>query len=125
MHEETRKWIVKADKDLGTASFALDSVDGPLPVTTALHCQQSAEKYLKAYLQENEVSFSDYQHLIALFELCLSVDRSFETLGMDINQLESYSIASRYPKIEDSLEFRKEAIATTNRVKEFTLGKLG
>ena len=125
MHEETRKWIVKADKDLGTASCALDSVDGPLPVTTALHCQQSAEKYLKAYLQENEVSFSDYQHLIALFELCLSVDRSFETLGMDINQLESYSIASRYPKIEDSLEFRKEAIATTNRVKEFTLGKLG
>ena len=125
MHEETRKWIVKADKDLGTASFALDSVDGPLPVTTALHCQQSAEKYLKAFLQENGIAFSAEQHLITLFELCLAVDKSFETLGADINQLEGYSIASRYPKTNDSLEFRKEALATTKRVKEFILEKLG
>src|SRR4030095_9589748 len=99
MREETRIWISKADKDLGTAGFALNSVDGPLPVTIALHCQQSAEKYLKAFLQEHGFNFSRQHSLIALFESCISVDTSFEDLRMDISRLEGYSIASRYPKL--------------------------
>src|SRR5262245_28506205 len=125
MQEETRNWIAKADKDLGTAGFALNSVDGPLPVTTALHCQQAAENYLKAYLQEHQIPISNLHSLIDLFEACNSIDRSFESLQMEINQLEGFSIASRYPKAEDSLEFRKEAIATAKRVKVFVLSKLG
>jgi len=124
MRAETRNWIAMADKDLGTAGFALNSVDGPLPVTTGLHCQKSAENYLKAYLQEHEVPISNRLSLMDLFESCISIDGSFESLQMEINQLEGYSIASRYPRVEDSLEFRKEAIATARRVKEFILNKL-
>jgi HEPN domain-containing protein len=124
MRAETRNWIAMADKDLGTAGFALNSVDGPLPVTTGLHCQKSAENYLKAYLQEHEVPISNRLSLMDLFESCISIDASFESLQMEINQLEGYSIASRYPRAEDSLEFRKEAIATARRVKEFILNKL-
>jgi len=124
MHKETRKWISKGDKDLGTAGFALNSVDGPLPVTTSLHCQKATENFLKAYLQENEISFSSQHGLNALYELCVSIDESFETLRTDMNQLAGYSIASRYPKAQDSLEFRKDAIATVERVKEFILEKL-
>jgi HEPN domain-containing protein len=124
MRAETRNWLAKADKDLGTAGFALNSIDGPLPVTTGMHCQLSAEKYLKAYLHEYEVDFSSQQTLTALLEDCIKADESFETLRSDIDQLEGYSIASRYPKAEDSLEFRKEAIATATRVKQFILNKL-
>jgi len=124
MRAETRNWIAMADKDLGTAGFALNSVDGPLPVTTGLHCQKSAENYLKAFLQEHEVPISNRLSLMDLFESCISIDGSFESLQMEINQLEGYSIASRYPRAEDSLEFRKEAIATARRVKEFILNKL-
>jgi HEPN domain-containing protein len=124
MQKETQNWISKANKDLVTAGFALESVDGPLPVTTALHCQQAAEKYLKAFLQENKITFSRQHNLIPLLESCISIEISFEDLRKDINQLESYSIASRYPKASDSLEFRNEALATTKRVKEFILGKL-
>jgi HEPN domain-containing protein len=123
MRAETRNWLAKADKDLGTAGFALNSVDGPLPVTTGMHCQLSAEKYLKAYSHEHEVDFSS-QQLTALLEDCIEADESFEALRPNIDQLEGYSIASRYPKAEDSLEFRKEAIATAVRVKEFILNKL-
>ena len=124
MREETRNWILQANKDLGTAGFALNSVDGPLPVTTGMHCQLSAEKYLKAYLHEHNVTFSSQQTLTSLLEDCMAVDASFEDLHSDIDQLEGYSIASRYPKAEDSLEFRKEAIATALRVKEFILNRL-
>src|SRR5215207_1617066 len=124
MREETRKLISKANKDLGTAGFALQSVEGPLSVTTALHCQQSAEKYLKAFLHEHRLAFSDQQNLASLLESCISVDSSFEDLRTAIDRLEGYSIASRYPKASDSLEFRTEALDTAKRVKDFILNKL-
>jgi len=124
MREETRNWISKADKDLGTAGFALNSVDGPLPVTTAMHCQLSAEKYLKAYLCEHDVAFSSQQALTSLLEDCIAADESFEALRSDINELDGYSIASRYPSADDSLVFTKEAVATLERVKEFVLSRL-
>jgi len=124
MQIETRKWISKGDKDLGTAGFALNSVDGPLPVTTGLHCQKAVENYLKAYLQEHENPFSSQHALDSLFEFCVLVDTSFETLRTEINQLTGYSIASRYPKAEESLEFRKNAIITAQRIRNFILEKL-
>ena len=125
MREETRNWLAKADKDLGTAGFALNSVDGPLPVTTAMHCQLSAEKYLKAYLHEHNIAFSSRRTLTSLLEDCVAVDESFEALHEAIGQLEGYSIAARYPRADDSLAFRKEAVATVQRVKRFVLDRLG
>jgi HEPN domain-containing protein len=124
MKEATRVWIAKANKDLGTAGFALQSVDGPLPVTTAFHCQSAAEKYLKAFLQEHGVAYSSQHNLTPLLESCISIDRSFEGLRPDIHRLEGYSIASRYPKASNSAEFRTEAMDTAKRVKEFVLNKL-
>jgi HEPN domain-containing protein len=123
MREETRQWLAKADKDFGTALFAIESIDGPLPVTTGLHCQQSAEKYLKAYLQETGISFSDQQTLTALFDNCISADQSFENLQSEINQLAGYSIANRYPKGSDISEFNQAAIEAVKRIKEFVLDK--
>ena len=125
MRDETRQWFAQGDKDLGTAGFALKSIDGPLPVTTALHCQQAAEKYFKAYLQEKSVLFSNADSLNSLFASCINIDPSFDGLTADIEQLSGYSIATRYPNADHSLEFRKEAIAAAKRVKEFVASKLG
>lgn len=124
MNEETRKWIAQADRDFGTAVFASQSKDGPLPVTIGLHCQQSVEKLLKAYLREHEIGFSNNQYLSSLFESCIAVDQSFEDLRQDMDQLAGYSIASRYPRGEDSLEFGKEALLIVKRAREFALNKL-
>jgi HEPN domain-containing protein len=124
MREKTRTLIAKANKDLGTAGFALQSVDGPLPVTTALHCQQSAENYLNAFLHEHGLTLSDQPNLASLLESCISVDNSFENLRTDVDRLEGYSIASRYPNASNSLQFRIEALNTAKRVKDFILNKL-
>jgi HEPN domain-containing protein len=120
---ETRQWLAKADKDFGTALFAIESVDGPLLVTTGLHCQQSAEKYLKAYLQEMDISFSEHQILTSLFEHCVEADASFETLQSEISQLEGYSIAARYPTAKDIAEFNRDAMEAIRHIKEFVLSK--
>ena len=124
MREKTRTWISKATKDLGNASFAMESIDGPLPMTTALHCQLAAEKYLKAFLCEHEVPFSHTNTLVSLFESCKPIDHSLESLWHDIDQLSGYSIASRYPPLSDSLQFREQAIASAKRVRDFVLARL-
>jgi HEPN domain-containing protein len=124
MRNETKDWITKANRDLSTAGFADRSVDGPLPVTTALHCQQAAEKYFKAFLQEHDATFLSSFQLTSLFESCITLDPSFEILRPTIKQLGEYSIASRYPKASESREFRNEALACGRQVQEFVLGKL-
>ena len=123
MREETRQWLAKADKDFGIAIFAMQSIDGPLPVTTGLHCQQSAEKYLKAYLYETDINFSNQQTLSSLFDNCRAVDGSFEILQPEISQLEGYSIASRYPKASDISEFNQVAVEAMKQVKAFVMSK--
>ena len=124
MQKETQRCISKANKDLTTAGFALQSIDGPLPVTTALHCQKAAENYLKAFLHEQQRAFTNQHSLTVLFESCHSIDNSFEALRNEISRLEGYSVAFRYPKASESLKFRKEALATAERVKQFVISRL-
>lgn len=46
--EEADEWITKAEEDLAAARRLLQ--DDPLPTPAAFHCQQAAEKALKAFL---------------------------------------------------------------------------
>lgn len=44
-----RGWFASGDSDLRSAR-ALHELSPPEPATAAFHCQQAAEKYIKAYL---------------------------------------------------------------------------
>ena len=51
MKKATRDWVRKAEADYRGA-LRLASADEPFHDLVAFHCQQSAEKYLKAMLEE-------------------------------------------------------------------------
>jgi HEPN domain-containing protein len=51
MKKATREWVRKAEKDFRGA-LRLASANEPFHDLVAFHCQQSAEKYLKALLEE-------------------------------------------------------------------------
>lgn len=51
MKRETAKWVRKAEHDW-KAAHKLANEDLPLRDIVCFHCQQAAEKYLKAILQE-------------------------------------------------------------------------
>jgi HEPN domain-containing protein len=57
MKKQAECWIVLADKDLMAAEIILKD-DYPLTNIAAFHCQQTIEKYLKAYLYRKRCSFS-------------------------------------------------------------------
>ena len=77
MIELTKQWIVKGDHDLGTAKITYLHIPEYID-TVIFHCQQAVEKYLKAYLIYNSVSFRFSHDLIYLLELLVTDDPEFE-----------------------------------------------
>ena len=59
---ELRQWLIKAGHDLGSAKRLL-SGDETFPDTAVYHCQQAAEKALKAYLTLKDTPFQKVHDL--------------------------------------------------------------
>jgi len=77
MNDLTAEWIAKAEGDYATAGRELRA-RRPNYDAVCFHAQQTAEKYLKAFLQENGADFPKTHSLIELLQLVLSSDASFE-----------------------------------------------
>lgn len=76
---ETRAWLEKAVQDLQSAKWLLSSPDA-LYNAVGFHCQQAAEKTLKAFLAWQDEPFEKTHSLVALVGKCLSFDQDFQGL---------------------------------------------
>jgi len=95
MKRQVEDWIQLADKDLYAAEILLKD-EYPLTNIVAFHCQQTIEKYLKAFLIEKEIPIVKTHDLIRLNGLINEVYDS----GIDENKLMTINevyIESRYP----------------------------
>ena len=95
MKRLTAEWVQKAEGDF-LAAKALAGESLPLHDAVCFHCQQSAEKYLKALLKEASVRIPRTHELVALSSLlpphyCL---RGF-TRGLEF--LTRFAVEKRYP----------------------------
>jgi HEPN domain-containing protein len=87
-------WLRKADSDLANAELCLaaeKSLD-----TACFHCQQAAEKALKAYLIVNHSEFPLTHDLKRLLDRCSRLDSAFNALADDALRLTPYAVATRY-----------------------------
>jgi HEPN domain-containing protein len=125
MNELTSEWVKKADNDFHSADLLLTAGEFPIPDAACYHCQQCAEKYLKAFLQEHMVRFERTHSLTLLLDLCKSQAQDFEKLRSELEQLENYSIAVRYPGVKISVELAEEAFELVTKVRQFVRTKLG
>lgn len=124
MREITSEWVFKAEDDYRSAEALLYEIEIPVIDTACFHCQQCAEKYLKAYLTEHEIDFPRHHDLIRLLGLCLDLDESFETIRDHLRRLEHYGVVIRYPGLTVPLEMAHEAYENASRVREFVRKKL-
>lgn len=120
-----RKWINKAENDLLTSEREL-SFEDPITQTICFHCQQAAEKYLKAFLVHRQVYFPKTHKIAEILELCATVDSSFKEELRDADNLTDYAVEIRYPDVwlNPTVEEAKEALAITRTVRDFVLEKL-
>jgi HEPN domain-containing protein len=118
---EVNEWIKFADNDL-LAAESLNKIH-PKPVEIiCYHCQQSAEKYLKAYLIFKETEFEKTHNLNFILSLCIEKNVDFEIIKKEITRLNPYSVHTRYPSsIEINEEDCKSALIDIINIKNFIL----
>ncbi|MEW6402989.1 MAG: HEPN domain-containing protein [Chloroflexota bacterium] len=124
MNELTREWVDKAEADFSSADLLLHAGEAPLPDPASFHCQQCAEKYLKAYLQERRVDFERKHDLMPLLALCVALDEEFQVLKEDLQGLDRYAVIVRYPGVIVKAETAEAALESAQRVRRFIRRKL-
>lgn len=120
----TVEWIEKAEGDRDTALRELRARKRPNYDAACFHAQQLAEKYIKAFLQENAFAIPYSHNLIDLMMLCGQADSSFLLLQNDLISLEGYAIRFRYPGQSADQTEAKTAIRIAENVRQFVLSRL-
>jgi len=96
-------WVEKADHDLRNAEYVLTlTKDCPMD-TVCFHCQQCAEKNLKALLIYRGIPFPRTHDLVVLFNL-LGGESSLGLRIENIQPLNRYSVEARYPGDWDPID---------------------
>lgn len=97
MRALTREWVEKAEGDFNTAGREIRARKSPNYDAVCFHCQQGAEKYLKAFLQECDFRIPKIHDLNQLLEYCLPFDGTFEMHRDSLKELTKYAVEFRYP----------------------------
>jgi HEPN domain-containing protein len=87
-------WLRKADSDLANAELCL-AAEKALD-TACFHCQQAAEKSLKAYLIAKNVQFPLTHDLKRLLDHCSRIDPTFGPLTESTLELNPFAVVTRY-----------------------------
>jgi len=115
--EMARQWLAKARNDLLSADNDLKAEETPFDAV-CFHCQQAAEKLLKAYLVAKGKPYPISHDLLLILERILPMRPDAERLRDSLGILMPYAIEIRYPDIADmpSEQDRREARAAAEQV---------
>jgi len=125
MNPLTLEWIEKAKGDFITAGRELKVRKSPNYDAVCFHSQQVAEKYLKAFLQENNTPIPKIHSLLELLSICIGIDSACQFIYPILNLLEGYAVEFRYPGRFASKEDAKTAYNSTKSVRKWIRPKLG
>ncbi len=111
-------WLRKADSDLSNAELCLAA--GKALDTACFHCQQAAEKAIKAYLIAENVEFPFIHDLKRLLDCCSRKDPAFEVLIPAALRLNPFAVLTRY---DDAFwpgpEEVQEALESARAIRQF------
>jgi HEPN domain-containing protein len=123
--KDTRAWLIRAAKDLRSAEHGL-TASPPLLEDVLFHCQQTAEKALKAFLTWHDIPFRWTHSLEEIGQQCVSIDATLKGLIDRAVPLTEYAWKFRYPaEIEEVTEEEvKQALQTARTVYDTVLARL-
>ena len=96
MNPLTLEWIEKAEGDYRTAKWLQQAPD-PVHDSICFHAQQCIEKYLKAWLQEANLSVSRTHNLEELLVLITPTLPAWSNWQPDFKIITAYAVDPRYP----------------------------
>jgi len=117
MKQITREWIDKAEGDFHAAQQLYRARKHPNYDAVCFHAQQSAEKCIKARLEEAAIAFGKTHNLLNLLALSLQVEPLWTILQPYLNALNIYSVDFRYPGKSATKADAKDAINNCKEVR--------
>ena len=124
---EAKAWMVKAWRDLETARRAADG-EPPFFDVAVYHCQQSAEKAVKAFLVHHNKPYEKTHDIEVLADLAGEVDSAFSQLADAADALTPYATRFRYPNATFAVEPQpaeyREAWQQAKTIYDFVLNRL-
>lgn len=124
MSIEYKEWVNYSEKDYIAAQFLMTAANPPIEII-CYHCQQSAEKLLKAFLIKNDIIPSRTHDLNLLVNECIKIENTVSILKKECNRLNDFGVNTRYPNNMDlELEDAKIALKDAEKIKEFILSKI-
>ncbi len=112
----TAEWLAKAEEDYSVAKGLLRRRKVPAD-SVCFHCQQAAEKYLKALLQERAVRFGKTHDLEGLLRLSAAAYPQLTLLVGDAQLLNDYAVRYRYPGIDATKKQSQMAAKAAGRLR--------
>jgi HEPN domain-containing protein len=116
MKSETRSWVKKAESDVRVARHEA-ALPNPERDAVCFHCQQAAEKYLKAILCEQGHPITRTHDLARLLRDHLSHEKSLKPLRRLLASLTRYAVDFRYPDFSASTRQMHAALRHAERVR--------
>jgi HEPN domain-containing protein len=99
MKPETAEWFDKAEGDWKVAQRETGAPD-PVWHVICFLAQQSAEKYLKAFLEEHNLRYTKTHDLVVLLRASGGLLTELDTMSEALARLTTFGVAARYPGIE-------------------------
>jgi HEPN domain-containing protein len=116
--------VRKAEADLAVARLSRRSAV-PLHDAVSFHCQQCAEKYLKALLEELNLTIPKTHDLDHLLTLLLPHHSELRPLRRGLLYLTDFAVDTRYPGNRTSKRQASSALRWADRVRTTARALLG
>lgn len=91
-----RQWLKKAEEDFNAAKSLLGYGDS-FTSTVCFHCQQAAEKFLKAFLTHHQVEFPKTHDVGEILDLVATVNPELADSLRGVTALTTYGVDVHYP----------------------------
>src|SRR3954447_20055421 len=117
MKRSTAAWVRKAEDDWCGAN-ALARQRPPVHDLVCFHCQQSAEKYLKALLEELALPVPKTHDLVRLGTLLRPHHPGLKSVYRGLPLLTRYAVTARYPGFTATKRQAVAAVRWADRVRE-------
>ncbi len=110
MKTATLEWIAKAEEDWSVAQSLARRRRKPVHNSVCYHCQQCAEKYLKARLEAAGVLIFKSHDLPHLLTLVLPHEPLWAGMSLALLNLNQYAVKFRYPGHDADGQQAKDAL---------------
>jgi len=124
-HDIANEWLQYANNDLIVAKHCFENLHPKQTEIASYHCQQCAEKSLKAFLLYKNTEFEKTHDLKVLNKMCQDIDSSFKDIKTQCAHLNPYSVVVRYPnELSPNEDMVRLAIIKAQQVFDFCANKI-